>query len=167
MKSIIFLLSFLFMSFNSFSQGMDYPRYEIDSLGQKVVVMTIEQAQKLDNSVDLLNLFEQLDATLNDYDSICVKVIADKDKVIAQQDVQISQLKALNSNKDSQIENLLAQINDYKNKEIGYVKELENKDKEIELHLDKIKDLKTKMWIGGGIGGVVIIGLILGIISTN
>lgn len=164
MKSIIFILSFLLISFNSFSQGIEYPRYEIDSLGQKVIVMTIEQAQKLDNNSDLLALFEQLDANLNDYDSLCIKVIAEKDRVIAQQDVQISQLKSMIDNKDSQIDNLQAQISDYKNKEMGYIKEIDNKNKEIDLHVDKIKKLKTKMIVGGGLGGLTIIGLVIGII---
>jgi glucan phosphorylase len=154
------------MSMSLLSQTIEYPRYEVDSLGQKVVVMTIEQAQKLDNDTDLLALFEKLDSDLDDYDSLCVKVIAEKDVVIAQQTVQINQLKELNKNKDAQIDNLLAQINDYKNKEIGYIKEIANKNEEINLHLDKIREQKIKMIVGGGLGGLVIIGLVIAIIAN-
>lgn len=166
MKRVIFLFTFILMSMSLLSQTIEYPRYEVDSLGQKVVVMTIEQAQKLDNDTDLLALFEKLDSDLDDYDSLCVKVIAEKDVVIAQQTVQINQLKELNKNKDAQIDNLLAQINDYKNKEIGYIKEIANKNEEINLHLDKIREQKIKMIVGGGLGGLVIIGLVIAIIAN-
>jgi len=166
MKRVIFLFTFILMSMSLLSQTIEYPRYEVDSLGQKVVVMTIEQAQKLDNDTDLLALFEKLDSDLDDYDSLCVKVIAEKDVVIAQQTVQINQLKELNKNKDAQIDNLLSQINDYKNKEIGYIKEIANKNEEINLHLDKIREQKIKMIVGGGLGGLVIIGLVIAIIAN-
>jgi glucan phosphorylase len=152
---------------NILSQTIDYPRFETDSLGQKVVVMTIEQAQKLDNDTDMLSLFEKLDSDISSYDSICVKVISEKDIVIAQQTVQINQLKSLVENKDDQIVNLQSQINDYKNKELGYIKEISNKNEEINLHLDKIRDQKIKMIVGGGLGGLTIIGLVIGIISIT
>jgi len=167
MRKIIFLLTFLLISMNILSQTIDYPRFETDSLGQKVVVMTIEQAQKLDNDTDMLSLFEKLDSDISSYDSICVKVISEKDIVIAQQTVQINQLKSLVENKDDQIVNLQSQINDYKNKELGYIKEISNKNEEINLHLDKIRDQKIKMIVGGGLGGLTIIGLVIGIISIT
>ena len=49
----------LALSFAASGQ-IDYPKVETDSLGQKIVIMTIEQAQKLDNSSDLLVLFGKL-----------------------------------------------------------------------------------------------------------
>jgi ABC-type antimicrobial peptide transport system permease subunit len=128
--------------------------------------MTIEQAQKLDNGADLLILFEQLDANIDDYDSLCIKVISEKDIVIAQQTVQINQLSDLNKNKDAQISNLQSQIQDYKNKEAGYVKEISNKNEEIEIHKGTIRKQRTRMIIGGIGGGVAIIGLIIGIITV-
>ena len=56
MRSLLTLLVGLFISINVFSQEIEYPRYQVDSLGQSVVVMTIEQAQTLDNNSDLLEL---------------------------------------------------------------------------------------------------------------
>jgi len=166
MKKILTLLTFLIISISSFSQ-IDYPRYDIDSLGQKVVVMTIEQAQILNNKAQLLALFEQLDAQINDYDSVCIKVINDKEIVIAKQDIQINNLKDLVNNKDQQIENLQEQIANYRLKEVIWAKEIENKDKEINLHLDKIRKQRNRMILGGSIGGAVIVGLITLIIVTN
>jgi hypothetical protein len=109
MKIILTLLTFLIISITSFSQ-IDYPRFDIDSMGQKVVVMTIEQAQILNNKAQLLSLLEQLDVQINNYDSICIKVINEKEIVIAKQDIQINNLKELANNKDQQIENLQEQI---------------------------------------------------------
>jgi peptidoglycan hydrolase CwlO-like protein len=158
MKKIILLLTLLF-TMSSFAQ-IDYPRIETDSLGQQVVIMTIEQAQKIDNKLELLKLFENLNSQINDYEIVCLKVINEKEEIIAKQDILINNLRYLNLNKDSQIENLQKQINNYKLKEENYKKELENKDKEIKLHKDKIKKQRNRMILGGSLGGAIIGGLV-------
>jgi hypothetical protein len=170
MKNLIkyfIFLSILFLTTSVSAQKINYPRYEIDSLGRKVIVMTIEQAQSLDNETDLLPLFEKLNVQVGEVDLSCIKVVNEKDVVIAIQEVQISNQKSLLVVKDKEISNLQAQITDYKNQEFTYIKEIENKDKEIELHLDKIHDQKVKMFIGGGIGGVTIVGLILSLLLIH
>ena len=153
----------ILISFNLFSQT-DYPRYEKDSAGNYVVIMTVEQAQMLDNETDLLYLFEQLNSEIVNYDSVCVKVIRDKDEVISQQTIAINKLKeivnvknqeiiVLNSTiavKDSTIQNLDSQI--LKGEE------------QLNISKKKIRQLKTKMWIGGSGGGLAIIALVLAII---
>lgn len=148
-------------------QSLEYPRFEVDSTGQKVVVMTIEQAQALDNSTDLIPLFNKLNVQVGGVDSACIKVVNDKDVVIAKQQIQINEQKQLVIIKDREITNLQSQIFDYKNTQRVSDLQLSNKDKEIKLHLDKIKDQKIKMWIGGATSGLVIVGLILGIITNN
>lgn len=158
MKKLLLVISILISLF-SFSQ--DYPRHEIDSTGKAIVIMTLEQAQDLDNKAELLLLFEELNTGLLDYDSICIKVINDKDIVIAKQDLEIKKLKELSVNKDEQIENLQSQILDYKRQEVLSSELVNNKNLEIKEHKNKIKKLKTKMVIGGGIGGLAIIGLIV------
>ena len=55
MKNLLFILTLL-LSLTSFSQK-SYPRIEKDSLGNKIVIMTYEQAQKVDNSFELLKYF--------------------------------------------------------------------------------------------------------------
>lgn len=162
MRNILILLFGLIISLNSFSQ--DYPRYEVDSLGQKVVVMTIEQAQKLDNNSELLELFEQLNTQIGSYDSICIQTINAKDVVISEQKVLIEQLKSSLDTKDSAIVNLQNQVTKYQVNEVILNDQITNLNNQIKLKDDKIKDQKTKMIIGGSIGGVSIIGLILGIL---
>ena len=164
-----FILTVLigFCTLSLFSQSIDYPKFEIDSLGQKVIVMTIEQAQALDNSTDLLPLYNKLDTQVGAADSACIKVIDDKNRVISQQQIQVTQQKELIKVKDLEIENLQVRINDYKNNEVIFKKQIENKDAEINLHLGKIKDQKKKMILGGSFGGLAIIGLVVGIIAIN
>ena len=69
MKRLILLLGLL-TSFCAFSQK--YPRIEIDSSGQKVVVMTYQQAQKIDNSFEMLRLLEKANI---DCDSLSLSYI--------------------------------------------------------------------------------------------
>lgn len=166
MKNLIFTIISTLISLSLYCQ-IDYPKYEIDSLGQKVIVMTIEQAQSLDNSTDLIPLLKKLNMQSNSSDSICIKVVNEKDVIIAKQEVQINQQKDLLSNKDQQIQNLKQTINEYKNKESLYQQEIKNKDAEINLHLKKIKNQKLKMIVGGSVGGLAIIGLIIGILSIH
>lgn len=163
MKKILIMI-FLMISTISFSQGIEYPRYEVDSLGQKVFVMTIEQAQKLDNNSELLELFEQLNTQIGSYDSVCVQVINDKNVVISNQKVLIGELKNSLDTKDSSIVNLQNQLTKYQVNEVIFNDKIENLNYQIKLKDEKIRQQKTKMIIGGGIGGVSIVGLILGIL---
>jgi uncharacterized protein (DUF3084 family) len=166
MKSILLIFA-LIISLCSYSQNIDYPKFEIDSLGQQVVVMTIEQAQALDNNSELLLLFEKLNSQMTDYDSVCVKVINDKDNVIASQKMEISNLKKSLENKDDQITSLQGEISGYVKKISILELEVQNRQNLVDVKDKQIKRLKTKMILGGAGGGLAIIGLILGIILIN
>ena len=90
-KLFTLLLTLVFTTmFSQVTQKIKYPRFEVDSLGQKVIVMTIPQAMKLNNNSNILEKFEQLQAEMQDYENICVKVINEKDEVIAKLDVVIT-----------------------------------------------------------------------------
>jgi len=162
-KFILSLIVILGVHLSAFSQ-IEYPRYEKDSLGQTVVLLTIEQAQALDNTTDLLALFEKLNSQIINYDSVCVKVIGEKDKVIAQQTIQINKLKEVIANKDQQIENLQATIAKKDETIANLDKQVKNGEEQISLNKKEMKRLKGKMVIGGSLGGLTIIGLILAII---
>lgn len=165
MKKFIAIIAFLIVSLSAYSQ-IDYPRIEKDSLGNKVVVMTIEQAQKLDNNSELLVLFEKLDSQIGNFDSICIKVLNEKDVVINTQIVQINDLKRSLQTKDAKISNLQSQIEEKDKKLANKDTEIANKDKEINLHLDEIKRVKRKYLVGGSIGGAIL-GFVLGVILSH
>ena len=165
MKKLLILFAILF-SFTANAQ-ISYPRYEKDSLGQTVVMLTVEQAQALDNSTDLLALFRKLDAQLVDYDSICLKVVAEKDIVIAEQTVQINKHKETLQVKSDEIVNLQKRLDGNEKKIISLETEIANKNKEIDLHLGEVGRLKRNMWIGGSLGGLSIVGLIIAVIAIK
>lgn len=165
MKKLLILFSLLISL--SVSAQIDYPHYEKDSLDQQVVVMTIAQAMKLDNNSELLGLFEKLNSQLGEYDSICIKVINDKEKIISVQKLEISSLKEALSNKDAQITNLQKQVALYIDR-VGILEDqVENREAVISEKNLQIRGLKTKMIFGGIGGGVAIIGLVLGLILVH
>jgi hypothetical protein len=155
MKKIITLLAFLIISMSAYSQSA-YPRFEKDSSGLTVVLMTIEQAQKLDNSSDLLPLFEKLNLQIGEYDSLCIKVLNSKDQVISLQNLQIQDFKKLTSIKDEKILNLAKTNVDKEIKIQDLNKIIVNKDDEIDLHLKEIKKTKRRYLLGGTLGGTIL-----------
>jgi len=154
---LIFLLTLI--SINVYSQ-IDYPRYEVDSLGQKVVVMTIEQAQSLDNNSEMLSLFEKLNSQIGSYDSICIKVISDKDVVISDQKLQISNLKESLNTKDKKISALQNEIKEHEKKEKVLQEQIDNRQQVIDEKDKKINKMRLKMILGGGAGAAIIGGLL-------
>jgi len=163
MKKFLFILIFFIIHLSAFAQTK-YPRFEIDSSGNKIVLMTIEQAQKLDNNTELLSLFEKLNPQIGDYDTICIKVLGEKDKIINFQIVQISELRNLLLVKDEKILNLL-KTSEGKEAKISNLNEIiSNKDREINLHLKEIKKTKARYLIGGSLGGAILGIVIISII---
>ena len=167
MKKIILIFSFIFALHSVCISQIDYPRYQKDSLGQTVVMMTIAQAQWLDNNTDLLSLFKKLDNQILDYDSICIKVLNDKDAVILKQTIQIQDLKESSQIKSLQILNLQTTITNNELKASSLEKELLNKNAEIAIHVKQVKKTKRKAMLGGALSGLTIIGLILAIIAIK
>jgi len=164
MRTILTLI-FATMLFTANAQK-SYPCYEKDSTGQVLVVMTIEQAQSLDNNTDLLSLFEKMNSQIGTMDSVCLKVVNEKDHVIASQTIQIYDLKSQVSKKADEIANLQKQVNELEklNGCLGVV--IENKDKEINLHIKDVRTAKAKWGIGGGVIGIIV-GLVTGILIMH
>lgn len=171
MKKFLSLIFGLVLSLSAYSQysqpKIDYPKFETDSNGQQVIVMTIEQAQSLDNSTDLLALLEKQSTQMGSYDSVCVKVINDKEQVIASQKMEIAKLKESLNNKDQQITALQGEVASYLKKILILESEVANRQKVIDEKNLQIRGLKTKMIFGGVGGGVAIIGLILGLVVLH
>lgn len=156
-KALVFALLFLF-TLTAYSQ-IDYPQYFKDANGQVIVMLTLEQAQALDNNTDLLLLFEKLNSQIASYDSLCLRVVNQKNDVIAQQTIQINKLKESLQKKDDQIAILQSTLQKKDEVINTYQAELVNKNKEIVLHKGEIKRVKKKLIVAGVGGGVVITGL--------
>lgn len=135
---------------------ISYPIVTLDSMGNKILILTIEQVRVIDNKLNILELLRQSNNLSENIDSVCIRVINEKNQVIANQDIQISKLDSLVSNKDDQIENLKMQIDAQLAIQSTFRMELDNKNKEINLHLERIDDLEKKVLWGGVGGGLAI-----------
>lgn len=138
-----------------------YPKFEIDSLGQKVIVMTIPQAMKLNNNSDLLEKFEAQDIKMKEYETLCVRVISEKDEVIAKLNVTIGHQDGQLVVKDEKIKSLQGEILGWMERNGILEKQLANRQQVIDEKDKQLRRLKTKMVIGGGLGSLALIGLVL------
>ena len=153
MKSLL-LIFMLLLSTISFSQ--EYPKIELNDKGEKVVVFTLEQAQNIDND---LEIYELLKIARIKCDSLNLSYI----KVIDEQNNKIFILKNINKetekqivDKDKQI-NLLVEQSKNLQKNIDLCdKQRGNDNKQIEGLKSDINKMKWKGLAGGFIGGVVI-----------
>lgn len=161
-KLFTLLMTLVFTTmFSQVTQKIKYPRFEVDSLGQKVIVMTIPQAMKLNNNSNILEKFEQLQEEMQDYENICVKVINEKDEVIAKLDVVITKQDSQLVKKDEKINALQQEIIGWMQKNQILQTEVVNRQNVIDEKNKQLSRLKTKMVVGGIGGSVVIIGLVL------
>ena len=162
MRKLLALIMLMFTTL-AFSQRkeIDYPRYEVDSLGQKVVVITVRQAMILDNNSDLLILLKKQVVEMNEYEDICVKVINDKEVVISKMTIQISKLEKDLVVKDDKIKILQDEILALLAKLKLSDEQLTNRDDVIKTMNKQMSKLKTKMIIGGIGGGIIIVALVL------
>ena len=170
MKNFLTLIIGMVLSLSSFAQYskvIEYPKFEIDSNGQQVLLMTIEQAQNLDNGTDLLVLLEKQNTQMGQYDSVCVKVINDKEQVIASQKMEIAKLKESINNKDLQIKALQGEVAAYLKKILILEEQVANRQQVIDEKNLQLRKMKTKMVFGGIGGGVAIIGLVLGLLVIH
>lgn len=152
MKNIIL---FLLLIIPVFSFGQDYPKYEIDTNGRKLVVFTIEQARKIDNDYDLLLLLENFKIKC---DSLGISYI----KVINEQNNQILLLKKINLENEKKITDKDGQINALTKENVNLEKNIKlcdgqrgNNQKEIDGLKSDIIKMKWKSLGSGFLIGVV------------
>jgi len=152
MKSLL-LVFMLLLSSLSFSQ--EYPKIELNDKGEKVVVFTLEQAQKIDND---LEIYELLKVSRIKCDSLNLSYV----KVIDEKNNQIVILKNINKETEKQIIDKDKQINLLVEQSKNLQKNIDLCDKQKVNNQEQIdgleKDLRKMKWkglAGGFIGGVV------------
>jgi hypothetical protein len=168
MRKLFTILTMLIFTtmFSQVTQEIKYPRFEKDSLGQKVIIMTIPQAMKLNNNSNILEKFEKLQAEMQDYENICIKVIDEKDKVIARLDVVITKQDGQLVAKDEKIKALQGEILAWMEKNNVLEKQLASRQQVIDEKDKQLSRLKTKMVVGGIGGSAIIIGLVLSVLGV-
>lgn len=164
-KLFIILITLVFTTMFSQVKQIEYPKFETDSLGQKVIIMTIPQAMKLNNNSNILEKFEKLAEEMKDYETLTIKVINEKDQVITKLNVVVTKQDQQLIIKDEKIKALQEEIIGWMQKNKVLETEVTNRQKVIDEKDTQLSRLKTKMVIGGIGGSVVIIGLILAAIG--
>jgi len=137
----------------------EYPKPYIvdgDTVG---MIITLEQAQEIDNNFELLKLYEDLSFSYDKGDTVYLEVIGSMEEQIYVMKIEIETLKSVSSDKDSVIQMLKDQISLYKDNEEKYDQEIANKDLIIDEKDKQLRKNKIKMIFGGIGGGVAIIGL--------
>jgi len=168
MKKIYTILMTLIFTtmFSQVTPEIKYPKFEVDSLGQKVIVMTIPQAMKLNNNSDLLEKFEAQDIKMKEYETLCVKVISEKDDVIAKLNVTIGHQDGQLLVKDEKIKSLQGEILGWMERNKVLEAQLANRQQVIDEKDKQLRRTKLKMVVGGLGGVAIIIPLVLKVVGV-
>lgn len=159
---LIFIFYFLLITFFTFSQK--YPKIEKDSSGNQVVIMTIEQVQKIDNNLEILSLLEESIIDCENLNNSYIKVIDDQKRTIANLEIGKELLSEQIIDKERAISNLQERLNNA----ISLSNECENQKKELNNKVDvlqkEVSNLKIRRNIGYGAGLIGVLGVILTLI---
>ena len=155
-KIILFLI--LIICFNS-GKSQSYYIKNGDTLG---IIISVQQAQKLDKDYDLLNLLKQYKTEHDSLDSAYLVVIDNYGKEVVELKFKISTLEDINNNKDNMISNLKSQIEQYKRDVLLGDSQSAKKDTIITNYRTENIKLKFQRTIAFGVGGVLtLLGIIL------
>jgi len=165
MKKLLTVMLTIF-SLISFSQ-IDYPRIETDSLGKKIVIMTIEQAQKIDNNFEILALLTRQGSECDSLNSAYLKVIDNQGNQISLLELNVKKLKEQIKDKDSQIVNLQTRLVNEESSNKLCEKQKENDATEIKILKHEITRQKMKKVIGFVVGAAGIVGGVLLVIFAH
>ena len=167
MKKLFTILITLLFTITMFSQGkeIEYPKFETDSLGQKVITMTIPQAMKLNNNSNILEKFEKLAEEMKDYENLTLKVINEKDQTINKLDIVVRKLDGQIVVKDDKIKALQGEILAWMQKNKVLQTEVANRQKVIDEKDTQLRRIKLKMVVGGIGGAAIIVPLVLKVVG--
>lgn len=139
----IFLMIFLITNGCLLSQNV-YPKIFVDSSGQKLVIFTYQQAQKIDNNFELLMLLEKKGFECDSLNLGYLKII---DNLEYQNKLLNSSVSLLNSqsvDKTTQIKNLEEQLSNCEKSSKDCDSQIEIRDEQIVILKKELKTVKRK-----------------------
>lgn len=157
MKKTFLALLLTFFTITLFGQinKQDLPQYFIQNGDTLGIILTVEQVQKLDNDVELLNMFELLSIKCDSLDKHYVKVINDLNDVIVLKDVSITNLTKQTKTFTNQVEKLKSAV-DIKESQLKLCEEQRVNDSTAIASLKKdLKKAKVKNIVSWSSTGVV------------
>ena len=147
---IIFCIIATMISFVSTSQ--EYPKIEHNKRGEKLVVFTLEQAQKIDNDLEILSLLEKSSIQCDSLNLSNARTIDAQARQIEFLDKGIMSLEEQVKDKDLQIENISTRFKNLEKNNKICDEQKTIKERQIsKLKLD-LKKEKAKSWLLGGSG---------------
>lgn len=154
---VILIIFFTLIYTLSFTQN-EYPKIELNDKGEKVVVFTLNQAQKIDNDLEILSILEKSKIDSDSLNLSYIKVINSQNAQIILFEKSISELEYKTKDKDTQINNLYTQIENLNESNRMCDNQKSNKDIQIQNLQNDLEIEKTKKWLFGGSG--IIIGIL-------
>jgi len=153
MRKVITIILIL-ITLSVFSQT-EYPKLSKDSSGNKIVLLTIDQAQRVDNNLEILNLLTIEDRDCDSLNHAYIKVINELNKQIFLLKKENTLIKSEIDYKSGQIKDLIKEKNNLVKSDSLCSVELNNnkqiiKDKDIE-----IKKLNKQKWSGWFVAGAL------------
>ncbi len=143
----------------------DFPRFTLDSAtGTQCVIFTLQQAQKIDNDLELLKIYQLLHMSSDSLIKSLVFKVKVQDTMISTLTMQVSELKNVNATQNSLVSNLKAQIEDYKKNLALADTQLGLKDEQIKNLNKEIKKQKRLKIAGFSVGGLGILVAILALL---
>ena len=142
----------------------DLPEFyviENDTVG---VIITVEQAQKIDSDLEMLKLFKQLDNQVKQVDEFYITVINSQNDKISILETTISKLKQASGNQDEMIKTLKDKINQRKRDIELANQQIFNDQVIIQGLKEDLSKEKTKKIIGTvttGSGAAILLGLLI------
>lgn len=157
MKSL-FLTLLLSLTYLISSAQTELPRYLIENGDTIGVIISVEQAQKLDNNSELLELFKKLRIDCDNLDTHYVQVINSLNEQVALLKVNVSELEGQSSSLSSWNESLKEQLKNSEKSNKLCNEELENKDQEIKVLKGELRRQKIKkvVSVAGNVALIVV-----------
>jgi predicted RNase H-like nuclease (RuvC/YqgF family) len=157
MKSL-FLTLLLSLTYLISSAQTELPRYLIENGDTIGVIISVEQAQKLDNNSELLELFKKLRIDCDNLDTHYIQVINSLNEQVALLKVNVSELEGQSSTLSSWNESLKEQLKNSEKSNKLCNEELENKDQEIKILKNELRRQKIKkvVSVAGNVALIVV-----------
>jgi hypothetical protein len=158
MKKLILSIILITISFFANSQSTDLPQYLIEGGDTIGIIISVEQAQSLDNDAELLSLFKQLRMDCDNLDSYYLQVINSLDQKMGLLEIKNKELYNQSVEKISLIENLNKQIENCEQNKDLCDDQISIKNEEVKTLKGEIRRQKIRKFIS--IGGNVVLAVI-------
>lgn len=163
MKNFLLTIFLFVLSLVTKAQVNDFPKYyvvENDTVG---IILTVEQVQKLDNDVELLELFKKLQLNCDNLTVHYVQIINNLEEKVALMEVTMNLSELKGKEKDDLVKNLKEQLKNCETNKQLCDTIIKNKDKEIKVLKREIvkQKLRKTFSLIGNVALIVVMSIII------